>query len=982
MFRVRYRASVWLLLSQAVIGTVCLFTFDVWSLPALSVMTVLSEPDLLARTLAIVGAAVAVLLYYNVTQLRMALHVWIFTVCGMFWFSLYFYVLQMLQQSESDPLAAYERHGELIYPVTGPHWPSPLFHDRLWEGPVLSGARDLVFHAASGNAGIPAVEALVILAPPVLFLAWVLALTVTTTWLSDRDLAARQRRGLLAEARCQLAETRRRQNEAAEGRQAELAEAQRQDEEVAQHREEALAAAARQRHATFAAAAEQQETALTEAKQLGADAARQWDAVLAEVARQEAEAAKREDVPGPGAATERRAETHGRPLWALIATARRDKAAAQLLERPLRELDAGLMAAAREEEEAVKELDAALADAARLEEAAATQRDAALDEAPRLEKEAAQELEAALAAAARDWGAEANRRLTDAGQRLEAAANERPAALAEAKRQQETAAQQRREAPSRAVQRQELAAAARRAALARAVEQVEAAAAQCELALAAAAREEEEASRQHETALAAATGVQEQLHEAELARTEERRRAARATAAELRQACLDAVAKQEEATRTAVANRYRVLLPALAKEKDATSWEEVSQRLADHRPFTVRATGVSGAGLLVDCGPLGGIIPSSDIVWDDRPDAQGDATTLLGKNMRVVAVKLLPAGALQLSEREAVEEQEGWLALWDHHRRGDVFEVDVIESEGDRITVGYGAWVWALPEPGSPPVTGWMGPADFEKGSQRRGPGRMKVQVTSYDRDRGDLVISQRAAWRTLLSTWRLVGESFRGTITGITEFGVFVNILPGRDGLVHTSEMAWDRLGNIDLQERLQVGQQLPVVVLGVQHRRDDPRPRISLSARRAAWPLARETLRTGQVVPGLAFDVRAEEVLLRLPGPALARVHRRDIVGHLRAGGNRDGYITDVITQGDIVPVKIMDVREDLVRFDASYREGRAEASADGSWTFDQRGRVIAIPDDVRAEFPDESAALEPRWGTRREEAGASGTGDPSSN
>ena len=912
----------------------------------------------------------------------MTLHVWIFTVCGMFFFSLYFYVLQILQQSESDPLAAYERHGELIYPVTGPHWPSPLFHDRLWEGPLLSTARDLVFHIASGNVGIPAVEALVILAPLVLFLIWALAFTVITTALSVRDLATRRRQVVLASAQRLLAEARRQQEEAAAGRQAELAEAQQQDEEGAQHRKEALAAAASQRHAILAAAAEQQEVALAASEQLRADAARRWDAVLAEVARQEAEAAKREDVPGPEAATERGAETHGRPLWALLARARRDKAAAQLLERPLWELDAGLMAAAREEEEAVKELGAALADAARLEEAAATQRDAALDEAPRLEKEAAQELEAALAAAARDRGAEANRRLTDAVQCLEAAANERPAALAEAKRQQETAAQQRREAPSRAVQRQELAAAARGAALARAVEQAEAAAAQRELALAAAAREEEEASRQHETALAAATGLQEQLHEAELARTEERRKAARAAAAEQRQAWLEAVAKQEESTRTAVANRYRVLLPALATEKDATSWEEVSRRLADRQPFTVRASGVSAAGLLVDCGPTEGIIPSSDIVWDDRPDAQGDATTLLGKNMSVVAVKVLPAGVLQLSEREAVEEQEGWLALWDHHRRGDVFEVDVIESEGDRITVGYGAWAWALPEPGSPPVTGWMGPADFEKGSRRRGLGRMKVQVTSYDRDRGDLVISQIAAWRTLLSTWRLVGESFRGTITGITEFGVFVNILPGHDGLVHTSEMAWDRPGNIDLQERLQVGQQLPVVVLDVQHRRGDPRPRIRLSARRAAWPLARETLRTGQVVPGLAFDVRADDVLLRLPGPALARVHRRDVVGHLRAGGSRDGYITDVITQGDIVPVKIMGVREDMVRFDASYREGRAEASADGSWTFDQRGRVIAVPDDVRAEFPDESAALEPRWGTRREEAGASGPGEPRSN
>lgn len=73
------------------------------------------------------------------------------------------------------------------------------------------------------------------------------------------------------------------------------------------------------------------------------------------------------------------------------------------------------------------------------------------------------------------------------------------------------------------------------------------------------------------------------------------------------------------------------------------------------------------------------------------------------------------------------------------------------------------------------------------------------------------------------------VGKIYQGTVTRIVEFGAFVTILPGQDGLVHISQIADERVN--DVNDYLQVGQQLDVVVLDV-----DARGRVKLSIKEVA--------------------------------------------------------------------------------------------------------------------------------------------------
>jgi polyribonucleotide nucleotidyltransferase len=73
------------------------------------------------------------------------------------------------------------------------------------------------------------------------------------------------------------------------------------------------------------------------------------------------------------------------------------------------------------------------------------------------------------------------------------------------------------------------------------------------------------------------------------------------------------------------------------------------------------------------------------------------------------------------------------------------------------------------------------------------------------------------------------VGEIYTGTVARIVDFGAFVTILPGKDGLVHISQIANQRIENVT--DVLSEGQQVRVKVLDV-----DPRGRIKLSIKEVA--------------------------------------------------------------------------------------------------------------------------------------------------
>lgn len=136
----------------------------------------------------------------------------------------------------------------------------------------------------------------------------------------------------------------------------------------------------------------------------------------------------------------------------------------------------------------------------------------------------------------------------------------------------------------------------------------------------------------------------------------------------------------------------------------------------------------------------------------------------------------------------------------------------------------------------------------------------LAVKVIEVDQTRRRLIFSEREAqreWRAqqkarLLSELK-EGDIVRGTVTGLRDFGAFVN-LGGADGLIHVSELAWHRVDHP--RDVLRVGQEIDVYVLSL----DRETNRIALSRKRLLedpWEVASSRYHEGQLVEGTVTNV-----------------------------------------------------------------------------------------------------------------------------
>lgn len=137
---------------------------------------------------------------------------------------------------------------------------------------------------------------------------------------------------------------------------------------------------------------------------------------------------------------------------------------------------------------------------------------------------------------------------------------------------------------------------------------------------------------------------------------------------------------------------------------------------------------------------------------------------------------------------------------------------------------------------------------------------KLGVKVIEVDQDRRRLIFSEREAQRE----WRMKqkarlldeldeGDVVKGTVTGLRDFGAFVNI-GGADGLIHVSELAWHRVDHP--RDILGVGDEIDVYILNL----DRETNRIALSLKRLLndpWSDAQQRYHEGQLTEGTVTNV-----------------------------------------------------------------------------------------------------------------------------
>ena len=207
------------------------------------------------------------------------------------------------------------------------------------------------------------------------------------------------------------------------------------------------------------------------------------------------------------------------------------------------------------------------------------------------------------------------------------------------------------------------------------------------------------------------------------------------------------------------------------------------------------------------------------------------------------------------------------------------------------------------------------------------------VCVIEVDRQRQRLILSERAAsneTRDMIRDKVLedlnIGDVRKGRVTSLADFGAFVNI-GGVDGLIHLSEMSWDRLEHPS--EVLKVGDEVEVKVITI----DRDRRRIGLSRREMLenpWNQRVKDLKIGQLVEGeisrlTSFGAFAK---LNLPGDLEGLIHISEL------SENRIDHPKEVIKPGDVVTLRILKIEEEDQRIGLSLRRVDSPAYADMDW------------------------------------------------
>jgi small subunit ribosomal protein S1 len=205
------------------------------------------------------------------------------------------------------------------------------------------------------------------------------------------------------------------------------------------------------------------------------------------------------------------------------------------------------------------------------------------------------------------------------------------------------------------------------------------------------------------------------------------------------------------------------------------------------------------------------------------------------------------------------------------------------------------------------------------------------VSVIEVDRERHRLILSERVArpeTRESLKE-RVIdelkeGDILTGRVTSLAEFGAFVNV-NGADGLVHLSEVSWDRIQHPN--QVLKVGDEVKVKVISI----DREKKRIGLSIRQLQedpWSQQISRYQVGQLIEGKITRLTKFGAFARLEGDVEGLIHISEI------SEKRIDHPKEALKEGDTVTLRIIKIDPENHRVGLSLRRVDSMAYADMDW------------------------------------------------
>lgn len=305
-----------------------------------------------------------------------------------------------------------------------------------------------------------------------------------------------------------------------------------------------------------------------------------------------------------------------------------------------------------------------------------------------------------------------------------------------------------------------------------------------------------------------------------------------------------------------------------------------------------------------------GVIPRDELCND--PTLKPSDVVEEGQEVDVFVKKIdEKEGSVVLSKKK-VDLEKAWKELKEKHETGGTVNVKILEEvKGGLIAIAEGIKGFV---PASHIDIGYVEVLQDFIGRE------LSMKVIEFNRNKGKVIFSRKALLeeekekkkKEVLFSIK-AGDRIEGEVKRLTDFGAFVDV-GGIDGLVHISEMSWNRIGHPS--EVLETGQCIEVLVLEV----DPENERISLSLKKTKphpWENIRERYKEGDIVTGKVVRLVDFGAFVELEPGVEGLVHVSQIA-YEHVDKPRDA-----LSEGQLAEVKVLDIKPDDRRISLSIKE-----------------------------------------------------------
>lgn len=337
--------------------------------------------------------------------------------------------------------------------------------------------------------------------------------------------------------------------------------------------------------------------------------------------------------------------------------------------------------------------------------------------------------------------------------------------------------------------------------------------------------------------------------------------------------------------------------PVLEVERDETRGKRLTE-LTPGQVLEGRVKSIVSYGAFVDLGGIDGLLHIADIDWgrvnkvEDFVKADSQVKVMI---LQVDKEK----GKISLGLKQMTADP--WTQAESRYRVGQTVDVEVTHfadygaflKTGDNLEgfchVTEISWSKKLKKPSE----------IFKVGDKRQ------AQIIEIDFEKRKINFSfkrlEKSPWEDV-GKRHPIGSNFQATVTNVTDFGLFMEIEEGLEGLLHQSDITWDKRSKAP-QKDFKIGQTLSVKMLAI----DLEKKRISLGLKQVEgdpWDKVEEKYKPGQVITGKIYRLVEFGAFMELEKNIEGLIHKTEI------SNPPPKNLEDAVTVGSEVTVKVLSI------------------------------------------------------------------------